>query len=359
MTVFLLVFSLLAPQPTSAAQFDTQARHALRLFQDGKPKEALDILNAADPLTKGLPEKVAKLQFYRGRCLLDLNRPVQALAAFEIYTAQATTDTDRAQGRLWIAKTNRRFFGVVRFQCTKPDIHITHQGKAKKSTEACPAQWEQLVPGLHTFQVKGGKHAGERRIEVVAGKKITIDLDTGQQATIKLEAPIKGEVRLGAHVRSGISWATGSADATVTGAGAVGVEAGVSAEMVWDFGSIGIGPRMELGYRGWSYDLESSNGKIKETMNTHGLSLPLLLLMTLPAQLELEAGLGTEWLLDKTSGLKDDLLFSGIIGAGWHLPFDDWQGHLTIRYMYDLQDLAPTKLRRQSLLAGLDVRFGL
>ena len=359
MTVFLLIFSLLAPQSTSAAQFDNQARHALRLFQDGKPKEALSVLDAAESLTKGLPEKVAKLQFYRGRCLLDLNQPVEALTAFEIYTAKATTDTDRAQGRLWIAKTNRRFFGIVRFQCTTPDIHITHQGKAKVSTEACPAQWEQLVPGLHTFQVKGGKHAGERRIEVVAGKKITIDLDTGKQVTVKLEAPIKSEVRFGVHVRSGVSWATGTADVTVEGAGAMGIEAGVSAEMVWDFGHIGVGPRMELEYRGWSYDLKSTDGQIRETMFTHGLSSPLLLLMTLPAQLELEAGLGTEWVINKSGGLKDDLLFSGVVGAGWHPPFDGWQGHVTVRYMYDFQDLAPTKLRRQSLLVGLGAQFGL
>lgn len=348
------------PAPSTPVQFDAEAERALTLFKNGKPREALAVLDAVEPLTQGKLARVASLAFYRGRCLLDLNQPAQALKAFERFTALAETDKDREQGRLWIAKTNRRFFGVVRFHCTESEVRITRQGKSNKSTQACPAQWDQLVPGLYHFQIKGGKHAGERRVEVVAGKQLTIDLDTDRQTIVapKVDEPISSTLGFGVHARAGSSWAVGEVDETVNGSGAMGLETGLSASLVWQLGSVGVGPRLELGYRSWTYELETTDN-VKQSVNTHGLSIPVLLLVTLPAQLELEAGVGTEWLLDQTDGLDDDLLFSAIAGAGWHLPFDSWQAQLTVRYAYDLQDLARSGLRRQSLLAGLGVHFGL
>ena len=332
--------------PTVDAQLDT----ALGLFKAGQTQEALAALESAEKTATG--DNAVQIQFFKARCLMDLNRPVDAKKALETYIATAQTKDDRTRGRRWMAKLDRRYFGSIRVDCTDAKARIALLSRAQPKPQGCPAQWDGLSPGRYTLK------AGDKdlAVEVAAGKQVTLNLDRDTRAISDL-APEPTPVRFGwgGFARAGGSFAEGTVDATTTQSAGAAIGAGAFADLIWDFSAVDLGVRAELGYRSWQFAIEGG-GQTTQS-DTHGLMIPIMGVVGGLAGLSVELGGAAEVVLAGPDDVDRALSISALGGLAWDLPVSWGRPRLTARYMREVAGGLDIDLRRQTVTAG--IAFGL
>ena len=329
---------------------DAQLDAALKQFKAGQAQQALTTLEAAEETATG--ESAVQIQFFKARCLMDLNRPADAKQALEKYIATARTDDDRARGRRWMAKLDRRFFGSIRVECTDAKTRVVLESRAQPKPQGCPAQWDGLSPGRYTLK------AGEKdlAVEVAAGKQVTLNLDRDTRSVASLAAePTPVRFGWGGFARAGGSFAQGTVDETTTQSAGAAIGAGAFADLIWDFSAVDLGVRAELGYRSWRYAIEGDGQSTRS--DTHGLMLPIVGVVGGLAGLSAELGGAAEVVLSGPEDVDTALSISLVTGLAWDLPVSWGRPRVTARYMREVAGGLDVDLRRQTITAGL--AFGL
>lgn len=147
-----LLIALLAAPPAVAApsRLDAETREAVaaagRHFSAGRYAEALDALRRIEDR---VPED-ASVRWNIARCLEELGRPREAIAAFERARALSADDADRdaADGR--IAALRARLPGALWIVCEGGTVRVDGLDPA-----ACPARWDAVPPGRRAGRVEG------------------------------------------------------------------------------------------------------------------------------------------------------------------------------------------------------------
>ncbi|MGK0358067.1 MAG: hypothetical protein ACI9U2_000350 [Bradymonadia bacterium] len=339
-----------ASAASAAPAVDAQLDAALRLFKAGQSQQALAALESVEKTATG--DDAVQIQFFKARCLMDLNRPTDAKQALEKYIATAQTQDDRARGRRWMAKLDRRYFGSIRVECTDAKTRVALQSRAQPKPQGCPAQWDGLSPGRYTL--KSGET--DLAVEVAAGKQVTLNLDRDTRATSDL-APEPTPVRFGwgGFARAGGSFAQGTVDETTTQTAGAAIGAGAFADLIWGFSAVDLGVRAELGYRSWQFTIEG--GGRSTTSDTHGLMIPIVGVVGGLAGLSVELGGAAEIVLAGPDDVDRALSINLVGGLAWDLPVSWGRPRLTARYMRELAGGLDVDLRRQTITAG--IAFGL
>lgn len=349
----LLLFALLWPVSALAAPtVDAQLQTALAQFEKGDAQGALTTLEAAEPQATGATAN--RIQFYKARCFIELNRPNDAKTALERYIAAATTKQDRERGRRWMAKVDRRFFGSIRCECSNAATKLVLQTRGQPKPQSCPAQWDGLSPGRYTLSDGKKTYA----VEVVASKQVVIDLERDKRVVKDWRnEPAPMRFGWGGFVRAGSSLVEGTIDETAEHSLGATIAAGAFVDLIWETGAIDIGPRVELGYRNWQMTV-SGNGR-ETAADTHGLIVPLMVVAEGPAGISLEAGGALELLLAGPEDVERDFSVSGLAGLGWALPVDWGRPRLSVRYLREFAGglKRAADLHRHAVTAGL--AFGL
>lgn len=331
---------------------DAQLREALDAFKAGRANAALTLLQAAEG--KATPAQVTEIQFYKARCFIELNRPVEARQALERYIAESSSRDAKERGRRWMAKVKRRFFGALRVECTDGGKRLSLKKRGGAMAQGCPAQWDELAPGRYT--VTDGEKTWA--VEVVAGKRVVLDLERDRRTQSDLAAePTPMRIGWGGFARAGGSMVEGTVDEAIAVQGGPAIGAGGFVDLIWQFSAVDFGVRTELAWRNWQFSL-SGDGR-ESVIDTHGLMVPLLAVLGVPYGFSGEAGIAAEYLISGPDDIDTRLAMHLVGGLGWDLPVDWGRPRITVRYLREVvEGLDPNlDLRRQSVTAG--VAFGL
>lgn len=182
-----LLGALIAPAhagpsaPSDAERARAFVDAATALFQAGDYAGALATFRKAEPLGDALGDP-AGIQWNIARCLEELGRAEEAIAAFEHYLQMPDTRSGHAEARARIAALERRHLGRVAVTCDAPGakVRLVPDGGSATEEVACPATWKRLPPGR--FRV-----LGKSRDEVLASRETTVT--AGGVAKVSLSFP--------------------------------------------------------------------------------------------------------------------------------------------------------------------------
>lgn len=340
---------LLAAGAAHAAKTaEDQFAIALDQFEAGQAQAALATLEAAEKTATGVD--ASRVHFYKARCYIELNRPVEARAALERYIATAASRKDKERGRRWVAKVNRRFFGAIRVECTDGKKRLTLKTRGASKAQGCPAQWDGLAPGRYTIT------DGEKTfaVEVAAGKQIKLDLDRDSRSVGDLPPePVPMRFGWGGFARAGGSLGEGTIDEAADPQIGAAIGAGAFADFLWQLSAVDLGVRVELGYRAWRFSI-SGEGKTSK-VDTHGLMVPVVGVIGGPLGLSAELGGAAEYLLSGPDDIDTGLAIHAVAGFAWDLPMDWGRPRVTVRYLREVvEGLDPAlDLRRHSVAGGI------
>lgn len=171
--------ALIAPTAVFASEVDTdriQARldTATRLFESNLHADALQVL---DEVAAGLgadgEAQFPLLRFMMARCLVELDRPEDALAALDRFKALARNDEERALAEQWAGKVRARAFGAVDVQCPE-GATARLEGENVPEPAPCPATFESVRAGSYAVRVDGpdGPLLGD--VEVTGGGSASV-----------------------------------------------------------------------------------------------------------------------------------------------------------------------------------------
>jgi hypothetical protein len=350
----LLPLAALTAHGAPNTQLDATLEAANAHFQAKRPAQALPLLDRALAKTRGQPAYQARIEFFRARCFIELHRPDDARAALERYIAQSADPKDQARGRAYLARVQRRFYGTVRVACTNAALTVQLVG-VTGSPQHCPAQWSTLRPKKYRLQIAGGKAPQAVSLEVVAGQATVHDLDRGTHTRTKLAEPNPTQWTWGAFGRAGLARGHGLLAEGVTLEPGPGFNLGAYGQALWPVAAVALGIRLELGYRGWF--VSSTVDGLTDPVRTHGLWLPILAELELPAGFALELGAALELVLATESGdmpLSTRPGVQGVLGLRWALPWLSGAA-ASVRFNYGLVGaLESVDLRRDDLLLGLE-----
>lgn len=153
------------------------------------------------------------LRFNLGRCLEELGRPREAIAAFERYLETPDSETARARATERIHALEMRHFARLRVECVPARGRLTLNGRA---VGACGELQTRLEPGVveiraeeadglvarGTFTLTAGV---ETQARLVYGGRIRIDAPPGEALVVRVDdAPVGGppfvaDVEAGPH----------------------------------------------------------------------------------------------------------------------------------------------------------------
>lgn len=144
-------------------------------FRAGRHEAALTEFRKAEPHA-ALSGGRAAVRFNIARCLDELGRFPEAIAAYERYLAFPDKPGPRRRAVARISALVSKTYGRLDVQCEPPGAGLKATGPTA-STGTCPARWERLLPGAYTISL------------FVAGKPVdrqTATVRVGHTATAKL-----------------------------------------------------------------------------------------------------------------------------------------------------------------------------
>lgn len=283
-----LAAALTAPAAAATPTADVdriQARldAASRLFESDLPADALAVLDeVAAELGADGEAQFPLLRFMMARCLIELDRPEEALAALARFEALARDDEERALAAEWTAKVRARAYGALVVECPPGGV-ARIEAEGAPDPRPCPATFDAVRAGTHRVRVDGLDAPRTADAEVIAGESRTV--------TPVAPAPTPRWLWGGLALAGGTGLVGGAVpDGVEPGAGAH-----ASAEL---FGEVAVidGFRLRLGvgyaYAGLAFEdaaLDTSGQWIR-----HGLVVPLDVRVALPWSLAVTVGGGLD-----------------------------------------------------------------
>jgi tetratricopeptide (TPR) repeat protein len=143
---------------------------ATKFFQARDYEKALAALREAETIVAPLNDpSLAAIRFNLARCLEELGRQPEALAAYEAYSK--LPDEPHRKQRAWraIQKLEQRVYGAVSVTCDKVGATVQIPGLADVP-EPCPFTRKRVPMGAYTAQVRRpGSEPVDREFTVEAG----------------------------------------------------------------------------------------------------------------------------------------------------------------------------------------------
>ncbi len=272
-----------AAAPADVERIQARLDTAGRLFESNLPADALAVLEeVAGELGADGEAQFPLLRFMMARCLVELDRPEEALAALARFEALARDDEERALAAEWTAKVRARAYGALVVECPEGGVaRIDAEGAP--DPRPCPATFDAVRAGTHQVQVDGLEAPRTAEVEVVAGESRTV--------TPAAPPPTPRWLWGGLALAGGTGLVGGAVpDGVEPGAGAH-----ASAEL---FGELAVidGFRLRLGvgyaYAALAFDdaaLDATGQWIR-----HGLVVPLDVRVALPWSLAVTVGGGLD-----------------------------------------------------------------
>jgi hypothetical protein len=131
------------------------------------------------------------LQFNIGQADRELERPVEAIEAFERFLAQVTKAAPEllSEANQSLADLRSKL-GRIKIVCETPDAEVAIDGKTVGSTPLAQPVW--ALPGRHKVMIR---HAGY--------KPITVTVAAGEHETVVFESHLSGVPGIGATAQAG------------------------------------------------------------------------------------------------------------------------------------------------------------
>lgn len=345
------------PKPATAPTASSLASKAEVEFKAGKFKDALTTLEAARSLAGDNKVSASRLDFMTARCLIELHRPDDAMTALDRFISNASSDSDRTLGRTWQDKVQQRFFGGITVGCKDPSHRVTLE-EGDFTPQRCPATWNSLTPGKYTVVILSGEDVVERiALEVIAGNTIEARKQTVEDPAEPVDDGPPWYYGVGGLVRTGLSRVTGSLSSALDVSDSLALTAGAYGQVGWLLGDVMVGPRLELAFARWSVNTEfkgQSSGWV-----TQGVSVPLLLRVGLPWNIEVLAGPGLEVPLsikiDGEAINRPRTLLRVHAGLGWQTKLGGTHVAFSARWARDLtKPFEGSDLIRHALMFGIE-----
>ncbi len=157
----------------AAAQqhIDAAAGH----FRAGAYEAALTELRAAEQITAAANDPaLAQVRFNIARCYEELNRPQEALAAYEAYDKLPDDPHRKARALRAVQALEQRTFGALSVSCTQPGAVVRIPGLVE-AAQPCPFSRERVPPGRYTAEATlAGQPPQSREVVVEAGAGATV-----------------------------------------------------------------------------------------------------------------------------------------------------------------------------------------
>lgn len=218
MVAKLLALVLLA-QPVPAADLaSTQEKidQAAQRFLAKDYEGALAALREVEPaIEQAQDPALARIRFNIARCLEELERWEEALAAYEAYLG--VPDESHRKARAWeaVRAIEQRLYGAVEVTCSPANARVYIEGLTV-DPRACPLRLDRVRPGTYALQATGAGHADARlEVAVSAGERAPVEV-----ALVPLAAPAVTAAAPAEDPANPWPWVTVGAGVAVAGAGA-------------------------------------------------------------------------------------------------------------------------------------------
>ena len=167
-------------------------------YRAGDYEAALAALQKAEPLAERASDPaLAGIRFNIARCLEQLGRLEEALAAYELY--DLLPDAPHRKQKAFEAERalERQLFGVLTVDCRPVGATVRIAG-VTDGPQACPFQSARVRPGRYDVLVEAAGYAGETQaVEVQAGRAASASVQLtrrggDEQVRLGVEAPAPG-----------------------------------------------------------------------------------------------------------------------------------------------------------------------
>lgn len=174
--------SLAGPVPSPSTTAETSRSTAAGAFSQARVDAAIARFRAGDfeaALTafRDLEARAPAaqrlgLKWNIARCLEELGRAPEALAAFEQYRDEADTEARRARAEAKIKGIEAARFGRIAVRCAAPEVQVS----LGDATRPCPAIFERVTPGPVILMARRGADEERTMHQVAAGETLTVEL---------------------------------------------------------------------------------------------------------------------------------------------------------------------------------------
>lgn len=189
-SLLLALCALWAPRAVNDLQATLD--QATKAFEAGDYAAALEGFRAVEPTIVQAGDNPV-FRWNIARCLEELGRPDEAIAAFEAYLILPDTPENHAEAQTRVAGIRARFFGTVDVTCAPADMRFDVEGTQAPS-RACPVRLEDLRAGRYVLvgTTPDGREA--RRV---------VEVRAGVEQAVRLALP--GRVRVGSTPPGAVS----------------------------------------------------------------------------------------------------------------------------------------------------------
>ena len=187
LTSLVLLLAQVPPPPPpatpAAGSAQTNVDRASDLFRARDFAGALEALRSAETSAAAANDPaLATIRFNIARCLEELDRGPEALAAYETYLV--LPDEPHRKERAWTAvrALETRLFGALVVAC-RPAIARVEVAGVTAQPAPCPFEQRRLAPGTYTVTVQALGHRPETRaVQVAAGAPTPADFSLVEDA---------------------------------------------------------------------------------------------------------------------------------------------------------------------------------
>ena len=178
-------------QTTELEQAQTLVYEASRLFGARDYEGALTQLRSAETIAAKVSDSaLPQIRFNIARCLDELGRSAEALAAYQRYIE--LPDEGHRKDRAWKAMQalEQQVFGRINVTCVPAGATISSRGMSR-GDRLCPWSNARVEPGRYSVTISHPGHVTETRaVTVEAGQSVTLEVVLGAEAPAVPVAPV-------------------------------------------------------------------------------------------------------------------------------------------------------------------------
>ncbi len=157
------------------------------LFQGKDYAGALAEFRRAEPLIAEDTVR-AVLRYNIARCLEELGRWEEAIAAFERYLARPDDRNTARKARRKLRALRRKYLGVLKVSCEPPDAKIRVRGR-ETMAKPCPGIFDGVEPGSYTVELIAGDLTTLKTVQVTPGDPTLLHIELAGALSVRSVTP--------------------------------------------------------------------------------------------------------------------------------------------------------------------------